>query len=48
MWQPFTGEFLRYDNSVTLGELDVRDLGLGLTSPVNLHHWVGYVAVGYR
>ncbi len=46
--QPVNGEFLRYDNSVTLGELDVRDLGLGLTSPVNLHHWVGYVAVGYR
>jgi len=46
--QPFTGDFLRYDNSVSLGELDLRALGLGLTSPVNLHHWVGYAAVGYR
>ena len=46
--RPFTGLFLRYDNSVSLGELDARHLGLGLTSPVNLHHWVAYVAIGYQ
>jgi len=45
---PLKGEFLRYGDSVELGELDVRKVGLGVTAPANLHHWVGYVSIGYR
>jgi len=46
--KPLTGVFLRYGDSVELGELNVRKAGLGVTAPANLHHWVGYVAIGYR
>lgn len=45
---PLQGHLLRYDNSVALGELPVKKLGLGQTAPSNLHHWVGYVAMGFR
>ncbi|NOY60591.1 MAG: AmmeMemoRadiSam system protein B [Calditrichaeota bacterium] len=45
--KPLTGTFLRYGDSVELGELAVRRVGLGVTAPANLHHWVGYVAIGY-
>ncbi len=45
---PLKGVFLRYGDSVELGELDVRHTGMGVTAPANLHHWVGYVAIGYR
>ncbi len=41
------GWFLGYGTSVEMGELPVRDLGLGVTAPANLHHWVAYTAVGY-
>ena len=41
------GQLLGYGTSVELGELPVRDLGLGVTAPANLHHWVAYSAVGY-
>ncbi len=46
--KPLQGEFLRYGDSVELGELDVRKAGLGVTAPANLHHWVGYVSIGYK
>jgi AmmeMemoRadiSam system protein B len=47
-----TGALLRYGTSLSEPELPVseavRASGLGYTAPSNLHHWVGYVAVGYR
>ncbi len=46
--KPLVGDFLRYGDSVELGELNVRHTGMGVTAPANLHHWVGYVAIGYR
>lgn len=46
--KPIVGEYLRYGDSVELGELNVRRTGLGVTAPANLHHWVGYVAIGYK
>lgn len=43
------GHFLRYDTSYKLGRLPVaQDIGIGTTMPYNIHHWVGYSAVGYR
>lgn len=45
------GHLLRYGTSVSEAELPVaretRDAGLGYTAPSNLHHWVGYAAIGY-
>ena len=46
-----TGFLLRYGTSLSEPVLPVtaatRDAGLGFTAPSNLHHWVGYAAVGY-
>jgi AmmeMemoRadiSam system protein B len=45
------GHLLRYGTSLSEPTLPVsqatRDAGLGFTAPSNLHHWVGYAAVGY-
>jgi AmmeMemoRadiSam system protein B len=40
------GYFLRYDNSYNLGKLPL-EIGIGTTAPNNIHHWVGYSAIGY-
>lgn len=46
---PLTGTLLDYGTSVAETSLDLDEiLGLGATAPNNLHHWVGYVAIGYR
>lgn len=46
------GALLRYGTSLSEPELPVsqaaRAAGLGYTAPSNLHHWVGYAAVGFR
>lgn len=41
------GVLWRYDTSVELGELPLREAGLGTTAPSNLRHWVGYAAIGF-
>ncbi|HOT02014.1 MAG TPA: AmmeMemoRadiSam system protein B [Acidobacteriota bacterium] len=42
------GTLLDYGTSVSEASLDDADLrGLGTTAPNNLHHFVGYAAVGY-
>lgn len=45
------GELLRYGTTLSEPELPVstatRKAGLGYTAPSNLHHWVGFVSVGY-
>jgi len=45
------GHLLRYATSLSEPQLPVSqatlDAGLGTTAPSNLHHWVGYAAVGY-
>ena len=42
------GYLLRYDTSFRLGKLPLAGVGLGTTAPNNIHHWVGYSAIGYR
>jgi len=37
-----------YRTSITLPPLESKDLKMGLTAPANLHHWVGYTAIGYK
>lgn len=45
------GHFLRSATSLSEPELPVsqetKEAGLGTTAPSNLHHWVGYLAVGF-
>ena len=44
-----TGTFLGYGTSVGEISLDLDEIpALGTTAPNNLHHWVGYVAIGYQ
>jgi AmmeMemoRadiSam system protein B len=44
--QQLVGTLLDYGTSV--GEVPVEVDGLGVTAPNNLHHWVGYPAIGYQ
>ena len=45
---PLEGQMLRYSTSIRGEKIKVQDLGMGVTAPATLHHWVGYVAIGYR
>jgi len=43
------GSLIGYGTSVGEASLDLDAIeGLGVTAPNNLHHWVGYPAIGYR
>jgi len=47
--RPLTGVLLDYGTSLGEISLDLHAIpGLGATAPNNLHHWVGYAAIGYR
>jgi AmmeMemoRadiSam system protein B len=45
---PLTGIAVGYSTSIAGSPVPVSDLGMGLTAPAKLTHWVGYAAVGYR
>ncbi|MFH0881402.1 MAG: AmmeMemoRadiSam system protein B [bacterium] len=46
---PLDGILLDYGTSVSEATLPLDSLaGMGRTAPNNLHHWVGYAALGYR
>jgi len=42
------GKMLRYSTSISRSPITVDDIGMAVTAPANIHHWVGYVAIGYR
>jgi len=42
------GISIGYRTSITLPPIETKDLKMGLTAPANLHHWVGYTAIGYK
>ncbi len=42
------GKMLRYSTSLVHPPIPVSDLGLGITAPAKIRHWVGYVAIGYQ
>lgn len=45
---PLKGTMLDYGTSLSEVSLDLDKIpGLGTTAPNNLHHWVGYPAIGY-
>lgn len=43
-----TGIPLGYATSLDHSHIKVDDLGLGVTAPATIRHWVGYPSVGYR
>lgn len=46
---PLKGIPLAYCNSIDHPHLKVDDLGsMGVTAVANMHHWVGYAAVGFK
>jgi len=45
---PLVGVNTGYGTSIALGFLPFEKLGLSATAHENLHHWVSYVAEGYR
>ncbi|MCD6200738.1 MAG: AmmeMemoRadiSam system protein B [Bacteroidales bacterium] len=46
--KPLSGELVGYRNSIDHKPIPVDDLHMGVTAPANIHHWVGYAAIGYR
>jgi MEMO1 family protein len=46
--KPLIGYPVGYGTSIDHPELPVNDLGMGKTAIANLHHWVGYPAIGFR
>ncbi|MRR22863.1 AmmeMemoRadiSam system protein B [bacterium] len=46
--KPLAGIPVGYSTSIAGSPIPVSDLGMGLTAPAKLTHWVGYAAVGYR
>jgi AmmeMemoRadiSam system protein B len=46
--KPLTGTPVGYSTSIEKKPLPVKDLGMGVTAPANIHHWVGYPAIGYK
>jgi hypothetical protein len=45
---PLEGQMLRYATSLRGKRVPVDDLGMSVTAPATMRHWVGYVAMGYR
>ncbi len=40
-------KFIGYSTSIAKPVLDLKPIGMGTTANANLHHWVGYCAIGY-
>lgn len=45
---PPSGVLVGYSTSIDHPLLPVTDLGMGITAPANVNHWVGYAVVGFR
>lgn len=43
-----SGEKVEYSTSISHSPIPVKNLGMGITAPANIHHWVGYPAIGYK
>ena len=46
--KPCEGVFLGYATSIDHDTIPVSDLRMGRTALANIHHWVGYAAIGYK
>lgn len=43
-----TGSLVGYATSIDHPHIPVSDIGMGVTAPANIRHWVGYAAIGYK
>ena len=43
-----TGTLVGYATSLDHPHIPVSDIGMGVTAPANIRHWVGYPAIGYK
>lgn len=43
-----SGVLIKYATSIDHPHITVKDIGMGVTAPANIHHWVGYSAIGYK
>lgn len=43
----YNGYLVGYANSIDHPKLPVEDLGMGVTAPAGMHHWVGYAGIVY-
>ncbi|MCB2219569.1 MAG: AmmeMemoRadiSam system protein B [Bacteroidetes bacterium] len=46
--EPLIGTKIGYANSIDHPALEVKDLGMGVTAPAKMKHWVGYATLGYK
>jgi hypothetical protein len=46
--KPLSGIPVGYSTSIEREPIPVKDIGMGVTAPANIHHWVGYPAIGYK
>jgi AmmeMemoRadiSam system protein B len=46
--QPICGNTSGYMTSIDHPRVPVSDLGMGVTAPASIHHWVGYVGIVYK
>jgi MEMO1 family protein len=37
-----------HSSSIDHTQIRVDDIGMGVTAPANMHHWVGYAGIGYK
>lgn len=42
------GTTVRYATSIDHLHIPVNDIGMGITAPANIRHWVGYASVGFK
>lgn len=45
---PLSGIPVGYSTSIAYRPVPVSDLGMGVTAPARLSHWVGYAAISYK
>jgi AmmeMemoRadiSam system protein B len=45
---PLNGVMVGYYTSIDHKSIPVKDIAMGVTAPANIHHWVGYAAIGYK
>ncbi|MGA2298283.1 MAG: AmmeMemoRadiSam system protein B [FCB group bacterium] len=43
-----SGTLIKYATSIDHTPIPVDKIGMGVTAPANIHHWVGYAAIGYK
>ena len=45
---PLKGNVLGYSTSLDHLHIKVDDIGLGVTAPAHIRHWVGYASIGWK